>query len=323
MAFNIERACQSYFGVVSCISGPLGLYRNNIVQQYLNLWSDQKFMGSVCTFGDDRHLTNRMLQFGYATKYTARSVCHTETPAQYMRWLNQQIRWSKSYFREWLFNALWWHKHHPWMTYESIVAGFFPYFVTATVIVAFWSADLWKIIWILCTIQIMGLLKGIFSSILRRDPIMFFMSMYGLFYMTSLLPGKYFAMATMNKKSWGTSGRKTLLKNYNALIPLGCWFLILFPGVIYTTVKEIINNTDANKSWPKEKIYYLIAAFSFYFVYWFVIYVLWKFCVKDSLNKKADLVREKSGFGSRTAASKTFMTATYVPYHDPTGTWKM
>merc|ERR1711912_221416 len=139
---------------------------------------DQKFLGSVCTFGDDRHLTNRMLQFGYATKYTPHAVCHTETPSQYLRWLNQQIRWSKSYFREWLFNALWWHKHHPWMTYESIVAGFFPYFVTGTVIYAFWSGDLWKII--------------------------FFMSMYGVFYMTSLLPGKYFAMATINKKSWGT-----------------------------------------------------------------------------------------------------------------------
>merc|ERR1712124_62229 len=132
LAFKVERACQSYFGCVSCISGPLGLYRNAVLQQYLNLWSDQKFLGSVCTFGDDRHLTNRMLQFGYATKYTPHAVCHTETPSQYLRWLNQQIRWSKSFFREWLFNALWWHKHHPWMTYESILAGFFPYFVTGT-----------------------------------------------------------------------------------------------------------------------------------------------------------------------------------------------
>merc|ERR1719355_34592 len=240
MAFNIERACQSYFGCVSCISGPLGLYRNSVLQQYLNLWSDQKFLGSVCTFGDDRHLTNRMLQFGYATKYTARAVCHTETPSQYLRWLNQQIRWSKSYFREWLFNAMWWHKHHAWMTYESIIAGFFPYFVTGTVIAYAWSGDLWKIIWLLCTIQAMGLLKGLFASLLKRDPIMFFMSMYGMLYMTSLLPGKYFAMLTINKKSWGTSGRKTILKNYNSLIPLFAWACILIPGLVYTTVVEVL-----------------------------------------------------------------------------------
>lgn len=114
MAFNVERACQSYFGCVSCISGPLGLYRMSILEQFLDLWSDQKFLGEVCTFGDDRHLTNRMLQMGFNTKYTARSFCLTETPAQYLRWLSQQIRWTKSYFREWLFNSMWWHKQSLW-----------------------------------------------------------------------------------------------------------------------------------------------------------------------------------------------------------------
>ncbi|TMS10937.1 hypothetical protein E3U43_019930 [Larimichthys crocea] len=130
MAFNIERACQSFFNCVSCISGPLGLYRNDILQQFLESWYNQKFLGTHCTFGDDRHLTNRMLSMGYATKYTARSKCYTETPSQFLRWLNQQIRWTKSYFREWLYNAMWWHKHHLWMTYESIVSGIFPFFVT-------------------------------------------------------------------------------------------------------------------------------------------------------------------------------------------------
>merc|ERR1711933_310311 len=312
MAFNVERACQSYFGCVSCISGPLGLYRNSVLQQYLNLWSDQKFLGSVCTFGDDRHLTNRMLQFGYATKYTPHAVCHTETPSQYLRWLNQQIRWSKSYFREWLFNALWWHKHHPWMTYESIVAGFFPYFVTGTVIYNFWSGDVWKIIFILCTIQAMGLLKGAFASVLRRDPIMFFMSMYGVFYMTSLLPGKYFAMATINKKSWGTSGRKTLLKNYNSLIPLLCWFCILFPGVAYSTVKEVLNNKDDGM--PKKKIIFLSAALGSYILYWIIIYICWKGCVQHRLSKKADLIREENEYGARTEASKSYATAAVTPH---------
>merc|ERR1711920_555470 len=162
----------------------------------------------------------------------------------------------------------------------GIIAGFFPYFVTGTVIAYTWSGDLWNIIWILCTIQAMGLLKGAFASILRRDPIMFFMSMYGMLYMTSLLPGKYFAIATINKKSWGTSGRKTLLKNYNSLIPLVCWFCILFPGLVYTVAKEIDNNK--NTGMPKEKIIYLSAAFGSYILYWVVIFICWRYCVRDS-----------------------------------------
>ncbi|MGH0182625.1 UNVERIFIED_CONTAM: hypothetical protein FKN15_009605 [Acipenser sinensis] len=68
MAFNVERACQSFFDCVSCISGPLGLYRNDLLQLFLESWYNQKFLGTHCTFGDDRHLTNRMLSIGYATK---------------------------------------------------------------------------------------------------------------------------------------------------------------------------------------------------------------------------------------------------------------
>jgi len=320
MAFNVERACQSYFGCVSCISGPLGMYRNSVLQQYLDLWSDQKFLGSVCTFGDDRHLTNRMLQFGYATKYTANSVCHTETPSQYLRWLNQQIRWSKSFFREWLFNAMWWHKHHPWMTYESILTGFFPYFVTGTVIAYAWSGDVWNIVWLLCTIQAMGLLKGLFASLLKRDATMMYMSIYGALYMTSLLPAKYFAILTINKKTWGTSGRKTMLKNYNSMIPIVVWACILVPGIIYTIVTEIKNSTDGMSG---DKIMYLSAATGSYAMYWLIVFVCWKTCVQQHLHKKADLVREENDYGERSVASKSWANASHVPHDDATGTWRM
>ena len=45
MAFNIERACQSYFGCVSCISGPIGMYRMALINKIVDLWSDQRFLG--------------------------------------------------------------------------------------------------------------------------------------------------------------------------------------------------------------------------------------------------------------------------------------
>uniref|UniRef100_A0A3Q3J2U0 Peptidase S1 domain-containing protein n=1 Tax=Monopterus albus TaxID=43700 RepID=A0A3Q3J2U0_MONAL len=238
MAFNIERSCQSFFNCVSCISGPLGLYRNDLLQQFLESWYNQMFLGTHCTFGDDRHLTNRMLSMGYATKYTARSKCYTETPAPFLRWLNQQTRWTKSYFREWLYNAMWWHKHHLWMTYESIVSGIFPFFVTATIIQLFWTGTLWDILWILCCIQLIGLVKAAYACILRKDVVMVFMSLYSVLYMTSLLPAKYFAILTMNKSSWGTSGRRKIVGNYMPLLPLSVWAAILLGGLSYTIYKE-------------------------------------------------------------------------------------
>ncbi|KAJ3597821.1 hypothetical protein NHX12_001338 [Muraenolepis orangiensis] len=273
MAFNIERSCQSFFDCVSCISGPLGLYRNDLLQQFLESWYNQKFLGSHCTFGDDRHLTNRMLSMGYATKYTALSKCYTETPAQFLRWLNQQTRWTKSYFREWLYNAMWWHKHHLWMTYESIISGVFPFFVTATIIQLFWTGSLWDILWVLCCIQLIGLLKASYACILRRDLVMVFMSLYSALYMTSLLPAKYFAILTMNKSSWGTSGRRKMVGNYIPLLPLSVWAAILLGGLFYTIYKE------SRESWQTPhktmETQFLIYGCVAYMCYWLIMVVLY------------------------------------------------
>eukprot|EP00814_Leptocylindrus_danicus_P016502 CAMPEP_0116044448 /NCGR_PEP_ID=MMETSP0321-20121206/27004_1 /TAXON_ID=163516 /ORGANISM="Leptocylindrus danicus var. danicus, Strain B650" /LENGTH=677 /DNA_ID=CAMNT_0003525543 /DNA_START=87 /DNA_END=2120 /DNA_ORIENTATION=- len=283
-AFNVERACQSYFGVVSCISGPLGMYRMKVVQEFLDLWSDQKFLGEVCTFGDDRHLSNRMLQLGYATKYTPRSLCLTETPATYSRWLSQQIRWSKSYFREWLFNALWWHKHHLWMVYESIVAGTFPFFVLYTTFSTDYSGNLWDFIFLLLTIQIIGLVKGFFAGIIRGDSIMLFMSFYSCLYVTSLLPGKIFAMLTIRKKGWGTSGRKTLLSNYNSLIPVVIWNSLLLYGLIRTLISN-----DYSRLY--EVRYDVVGALA-YLGFWVYMWTMWRVAVQWRLSKKSDLALE-------------------------------
>ncbi|RXN10240.1 hyaluronan synthase 1 [Labeo rohita] len=276
MAFNIERSCQSFFDCVSCISGPLGLYRNDLLQQFLESWYNQKFLGTHCTFGDDRHLTNRMLSMGYATKYTARSKCYTETPAQFLRWLNQQTRWTKSYFREWLYNAMWWHKHHLWMTYESIVSGIFPFFVTATIIKLFWAASLWDILWVLCCIQLIGLVKAAYACILRQNIVMVFMSLYSVLYMTSLLPAKYFAIITMNKSSWGTSGRRKMVGNYIPLVPLSVWAAILLGGLGYTIYKE--TKLDWTTDEKKEETKFLIYGSVAYVCYWLLmigLYWVW------------------------------------------------
>ncbi|XP_034731297.1 hyaluronan synthase 1 [Etheostoma cragini] len=285
MAFNIERSCQSFFNCVSCISGPLGLYRNDLLQQFLESWYNQMFLGSHCTFGDDRHLTNRMLSMGYATKYTARSKCYTETPAQFLRWLNQQTRWTKSYFREWLYNAMWWHKHHLWMTYESIVSGIFPFFVTATIIQLFWTGTLWDILWILCCIQLIGLVKAAYACILRRDMVMVFMSLYSALYMTSLLPAKYFAIITMNKSSWGTSGRRKIVGNYMPLLPLSVWAAILLGGLGNTIYKESQRDWSTPAKILETKfIVFGCVAYTCYWLVMLLLYWIWfrQLCRKRS-----------------------------------------
>ena len=51
---------------------------------------------------------------------------------------------------------------------------------------------------------------------------MIYMSLYSLLYITSLLPGKIYALLTIRKKGWGTSGRKFATKSYESVIPVAC-----------------------------------------------------------------------------------------------------
>ena len=148
---------------------------------------------------------------GYATKYTARSKCLTETPIEYLRWLNQQTRWSKSYFREWLYNAMWFHKHHLWMTYEAVITGFFPFFLIATVIQFFYRGNVWNIRLFLLTVKLVALIKSSFATCLRGNIAMLFMSFYSVLYMSSLPPAKMFAILTINKPDGAHLEGKALL----------------------------------------------------------------------------------------------------------------
>uniref|UniRef100_A0A8D2MBQ0 Hyaluronan synthase 3 n=1 Tax=Zonotrichia albicollis TaxID=44394 RepID=A0A8D2MBQ0_ZONAL len=280
MAFNVERACQSYFGCVQCISGPLGMYRNALLQQFLEDWYHQTFLGSKCSFGDDRHLTNRVLSLGYRTKYTARSKCLTETPTRYLRWLNQQTRWSKSYFREWLYNALWFHKHHLWMTYESVVTGFFPFFLIATVIQLFYRGRVWNILLFLLTVQLVGVIKATYACFLRGSAEMIFMSLYALLYMSSLLPAKIFAIATINKSGWGTSGRRTIVVNFVGLLPVSVWVAVLLGGLAYTAYSQDL--------FSETEVAFLVSGAILYACYWVALLTLYLAIVARRCGKRQE-----------------------------------
>lgn len=168
---------------------------------------------------------------------------------------------------------MWWHKHHLWMTYESIVSGVFPFFVTATIIHLFWTGTLWDILWILCCIQLIGLVKAAYACLLRKDMVMLFMSLYSALYMTSLLPAKYFAILTMNKSSWGTSGRRKIVGNYIPLLPLSVWAAILVGGLCYTIYRE------SQKDWlSPEKVMeteFLVFGCGAYLCYWLIMIALY------------------------------------------------
>ena len=184
------------------------------------------------------------------------------------------------------------------MVYENIVAGAFPFFVIHTTISTLYSGNLWDCIFLLITIEIVGVLKGIFAASLRGDWVMIFMSMYSCLYITSLLPGKIFAICTISKKGWGTSGRKTMLSNYNSLIPVVVWVLIIFSGMI----KTLCTN---NYHRPGEKDYDLIGL-SLYLLFWVMMFILWKAFVQTTMTKKSDYAESVTSSEQETDSSDNY-----------------
>lgn len=217
-AFNLERAAQSYFGVVSCVSGPLGMYRMSVIEQLLDEWVHQSFLGQKSTYGDDRHLTNMVLSTGKQVVYTPFAHCYTETPTVWNRWILQQTRWSKSFYREIVINLRWFHKQPIWLAYDLVYQAIYPFFLVFSIgfqIALFitYQTTFFLIIW-LSTILLGGLLRAMYAFSFTGKWKYAFFVLYGFVYILGLLPAKMIAIATLWDAQWGTSPRKNLAFDY-------------------------------------------------------------------------------------------------------------
>jgi hyaluronan synthase len=100
LSFDFLRSAQSTFGTVYCCPGALSAYRTQAFRAVLERWETQRFLGVACTYGEDRALTNLMLERGYDAVYQRTAVVHTVVPETYSRLCKMYLRWNRSYVRE-------------------------------------------------------------------------------------------------------------------------------------------------------------------------------------------------------------------------------
>ncbi|KAF9926549.1 Hyaluronan synthase 3 [Linnemannia zychae] len=233
-AFNLERGAQSYHSVVNCVSGPLGIYRMSIIADVMDSWVKQSFLGVLCTYGDDRHLTNLVLREGYKVKFTHYAVCYTDTPIRFIAWVTQQTRWSKSFFREIPIQLGCMHLHSPWMTYALLYQLIYPMMMIYNLVNCIYFGTGSQIAWWMFSIMFVGLMKTVYALKITKDKKFFFTTIYGFLYMLGYVPAKIYAALTLYDNSWGTSAR--LIRNFTRLqsyIAPVTWGSLLFFGVIY------------------------------------------------------------------------------------------
>ena len=270
-AFNIERACQSLWRCVGCLSGPMSMYRATDLEMILGPWNLQQFGGKATTFGDDRHLTNQLLAHGLGTRYTHRTWCESESPTVFVRWIAQQTRWSKSFFRETFWFPASFAYQSPWMLVETTIQTLYPFIMIATVFHFIFDgsdSNKWRpVIW-LGTMFGIALFKSILAVLISRDLWLLLFSCYGFIYFFGLLPSKIWALFTMNQTGWGTPARssserrrgQSFLQRSFHIGHLVIWYVAILVGVGFFVYKIFGN-----------PLYFLIGAFALVpsvFLYW-------------------------------------------------------
>lgn len=207
-AFFQERAAQSLFGMVLCCSGPFTAYRKDLIDQVKDKYINEKFMGVLCTFGDDRHLTNLILQLKRKAVFAPYATAYTYVPDTFHGFVKQQVRWSKSFFREsfWALKNI---RHESWYFYFCILTQLF---LSVALIVSFALMVIqvvlthnFFILWTYIGVMIfMALIRVCYAIALTKDWNFLWFSFYGFIHILLLTPIRIYALFTINRTHWGT-----------------------------------------------------------------------------------------------------------------------
>ena len=128
--FSIRKAFESVYGSVTCVSGPLAVFRKDAIYNFIPAWENDRFLGKEFKFATDRTLTGFVLncksigkklknkykdsQFvkekDYPLKdwkvvYCKSARAWTVVPDSFRGLLLQQIRWKKSFIRNIFFTG--------------------------------------------------------------------------------------------------------------------------------------------------------------------------------------------------------------------------
>lgn len=206
IAFRIMKAAESIFDMVTCLSGPLSCYRKECVMEHMDAWLNQKFLGRTATFGDDRSMTNFILQ-KYRTCYQDTAVCATIVPNRYRVFLKQQMRWKRSWLRESIIAGSFMWKKEPFGAVLFYIGLLIP--VAAPVVVVYNMLYVPFVHRVFPTTFLLGMLMmalmmSVVQLFLKKSSTWIFGMLFCIFYESVLLWQMPIAWVTFWKSNWGT-----------------------------------------------------------------------------------------------------------------------
>lgn len=212
-AFLWERAAYSQAGAVLCVCGSFTAWRAELLADSVKELTTQTFLGRDCTYGDDRHLTNLALAAGWKVTLCERSIADTMVPENVSHFRRQQVRWSKSFFRE----SIWALRHLPngWaktLTFAEIATWIiFSLVLVFSLLVRPVISKEVAIVQVALWVTVMSYVRSVRFFDARPEATRFDLAysfliapLYGFIHVTVLLPLRCWAMLTLDDTGWGT-----------------------------------------------------------------------------------------------------------------------
>jgi hyaluronan synthase len=211
VSFQLLKAAESVVGGVSCCSGCFAAYRRTAVLQVLDNWEHQRFLGTECTYGDDRALTNMILRSRWKALYDAEAEAWTDAPEEYRTFFRQQLRWKKSWAREAPLLAA-----HLWRTRPAAFPAAFAASLCGVLspFIVIWNLafeptrnGLVPTFYLLC-LYLMSILYALMYRALRADGIWKYAILSTFFYVSFALQ-LVWAIIRIRDGKWGTRDTST------------------------------------------------------------------------------------------------------------------
>lgn len=207
VAFKAYKASESMFDAVTCCSGCCSAYRREYLLPVLEDWLHQKFLGITCTYGDDRSLTNFLLEKGYKAMYAEKAVSHTFVPDSFKKFMKQQLRWKKSWVRESIRAGKFMWRKHPVMSIAYYLGIILPILAPLIVIRAliWFPLTTGKLPWFYVGgLLLMSCIYGLYYRIYHKDRKWIYGAVFAVFYTIVLIWQLPYAILTLRDPKWGT-----------------------------------------------------------------------------------------------------------------------
>jgi hyaluronan synthase len=207
ISFRVYKATESIFHTVTCCSGCFSAYRKKFVDEVMDEWMSQKFLGVNCTYGDDRSLTNYLIKNNHKLKYCREAIAYTIVPDTLDKFLKQQLRWKKSWSRECLIASGFIWKRHPVMSISFYISILLP--LLAPIVVA--RALIWYPYhthrfpyYYIFGLILVSFLYGFYYYAHTGKKLWFYGIIFAWFYTFVLTWQLPYAILTLRDSKWGT-----------------------------------------------------------------------------------------------------------------------